>query len=387
MAPESGFAPLAGVRVLDFSHALAGPYCTMLLADLGADVAKIESPKGDQTRFWGPPFINGESSYFMSVNRNKRSLVLDLKSEEGAGHAIALALKADVVVENFKPGAMARLGLGASRLQEMNPALVYASISGFGQDQPTLAGYDQIAQGTSGMMSITGPPDDGPVKVGVPIGDISAGMFATHAILASLLERTRTGKGRYIDVALNDSLLALMTYQAGRLFATGQSPTSDGNHHATITPYGSFAASDGFINLAVGSDEQFARFAQAIGQPELARDPRFATNALRQGAREELSALIESRLTRRTRAEWLKILEHAGIPAGPILDLDEAFGSPLAEGRGMTVELDHPSAGRIKQVGPPWKIDHASLPIRRPPPRLGEHTEEVIREWTAQSRD
>lgn len=379
--------PLAGIRVLDFSHALAGPYCTMLLADLGADVAKIESPKGDQTRFWGPPFIDGESSYFLSINRNKRSVVLDLKSRRGIADARALAIAADVVVENFKPGAMSRLGLDAPRLRELKPALVYASISGYGQHQPTLAGYDQIAQGTSGMMSINAPPCAGPTKVGIPIGDITSGMFATHAILASLFDRERTGEGRYIDVALNDSLLALMTYQAGRLFATGRSPKSDGNHHATITPYGSFAASDGFINLAVGSNDQFARFAEAIGQPELAQEPRFATNALRQGARDELTDIIESRLKQHTRAEWLEVLERAEIPAGPILDLGEAFDNRLAEGRGMRIEVEHPSAGRIKQVAPPWKLDGGSLPVRRPPPRLGEHTEEVLREWTGERRD
>lgn len=379
--------PLAGIRVLDFSHALAGPYCTMLLADLGADVAKIESPKGDQTRFWGPPFIDGESSYFLSINRNKRSVVLDLKSRRGIADARALATAADIVVENFKPGAMSRLGLDASSLRDLKPALIYASISGYGQNQPTLAGYDQIAQGTSGMMSINAPPDAGPTKVGIPIGDISSGMFATHAILASLFERERTGRGRYIDVALNDSLLALMTYQAGRLFATGRSPKSDGNHHATIAPYGSFAASDGFINLAVGSDEQFTRFAEAIGQPALAQEPRFATNALRQGARDELTAIIESRLKQRTRAEWLEVLERAEIPAGPILDLGEAFDDALAQRRGMRIEVQHPSAGRIKQVAPPWKLDGGSLPIRRPPPRLGEHTDEVMREWTGERRD
>lgn len=385
--PDERRGPLAGLRVLDFSHALAGPYCTMLLADLGADVAKIESRKGDQTRSWGPPFIDGESSYFLSVNRNKRSVVLDLKTRTGLSGARALAMAADVVVENFKPGAMARLGLDAQHLRQLKPALVYASISGYGQDQPTLAGYDQIAQGTSGMMSVNAPPGAGPTKVGIPIGDLTSGMFATQAILASLFDRERTGEGRYIDVALNDSLLALMTYQAGRLFATGQSPKSDGNHHATITPYGSFAASDGFINIAVGSDEQFARFAEAIGQPELAREPRFATNALRQAARDELTDVIESRLKQRTRAEWLKALERSEIPAGPILDLGEAFASPLAVGRDMKVEVDHPSAGRIKQVGPPWRIDGAPLPIRRPPPRLGEHTEEVLREWTRDGRD
>jgi len=378
--------PLAGVKVLDFSHALAGPYCTMLLADLGADVAKVESPGGDQTRSWGPPFIEGESTYFMSVNRNKRSVVLDLKTEGGLSDAMALAMASDVVVENFKPGAMAKLGLDAARLQGMKPGLVYASISGYGQDQPTLVGYDQIAQGTSGMMSVNAPPGAGPTKVGIPIADITAGMFTAHAILASLFERDRSGKGRYIDVSLNDSLLALFTYQAGRLFATGESPKSDGNHHATISPYGTFATRDSFLNLAAATDGQFARLSEAIGAPELARDERFATNAKRQALRDELTREIERRLRTKTREEWLVVLERAGIPAGPIFDLAEAFSAPAAKRHQMKTEIDHPVAGRITQVGAPWKIDGASPPIRRPPPTLGQHTSELLREWLGGDR-
>lgn len=378
---------LAGIRVLDLTHALAGPYCTMLLGDLGADVVKIEAPNGDQARQWGPPFIDGESAYFLSVNRNKRSVVVDLKTAEGKATAQALALASDVVVENFKPGAMARLGLGAAQLQAMKPSLVYASISGFGQNQPALAGYDQIAQGTSGMMSINAPPGSPPTKVGVPVGDITAGMFAAHAILAALVERERTKKGRYIDVALNDALLALFTYQAGRLFATGQVPSNEGNHHSTITPYGTFAVRDGFINLAVATDAQFLRFCAAMEANELAEDPRFATNAGRQGARDELTREIEAHLRQRTRDEWLARLREHDIPAGPILDMAEAFESPLATEREMRVEVEHPTAGRINQVGAPWKLDGLSSPIRRPPPVLGQHTEEVLRDWLVDSHD
>jgi crotonobetainyl-CoA:carnitine CoA-transferase CaiB-like acyl-CoA transferase len=373
--------PLDGVRVLDLSHALAGPYCTMLLGDLGADVIKIEPPSGDQARKWGPPFIDGEAAYFLSVNRNKRSVVLDLKRPEGRKSADALAMQADVVVENFKPGAAARLGLGAHELQARKPLLVYASISGFGQNQPQLAGYDQIAQGTSGMMSVNATPDGPPIKVGIPIGDISAGMFAAHAILASLVERARTGRGRYIDIALNDALLALFTYQAGRLFATGQEPSREGNHHATIAPYGTFAVSDGFINIAVATDVQYLRFCEAIGAPELATDPRFGTNPQRQALRSQLIREIEARLRDGTRAEWLARFEKQGIPAGPIQDMAEAFESPLATARNMRVVIDHPVAGRISQVGAPWKLDAQSSPIRRPPPLLGEHTAEVLHEW------
>lgn len=375
-----GPQPLAGVRVLDFSHALAGPYCTMLLADLGADVIKVEPPSGDHSRQWGPPFINGESSYFLSVNRNKRSVVLDLKRPAARNVAEELAMVSDVVVENFKPGTMARLGLDAERLQGMKAALVYASISGFGQGQPTLAGYDQIAQGTSGMMSVNATPDSPPTKVGVPIGDITAGMFSSQAILAALVERSTTGKGRYIDVALNDSLLALFTYQAGRFFATSEVPTQEGNHHATIAPYGTFAVSDGFINVAVATDVQFLRFCEAIRAPELAADPRFATNALRQAARSELVRAIEGHLHEGTGSEWLQRFEQFGIPAGPILDIEEAFASPLATEREMRVKVEHPKAGQISQVGAPWKIDGRSSAIRRPPPLLGQHTAEVLRE-------
>ncbi|GAC1483027.1 MAG: CoA transferase [Candidatus Dormibacteria bacterium] len=373
--------PLDGVRVLDLSQALAGPYCTMLLGDLGADVIKVEPPAtGDHAREWGPPFIEGESSYFMSVNRNKRSVVLDLKGEPGKIAAQALAALSDVVVENFRPGTAARLGLGPELLRRSRPELIYASISGYGQSQPSLAGYDQIAQGTSGLMSLTGAPDGPPFKLGVPVGDIAAGMFAAHAILAALVERHRTGTGRYIDVALNDSLLALLTYQAGRLFATGVTPSREGNHHATIAPYGTFAAADGFINVAVGSDSQFRRFCQALDSPELADDPRFTTNALRQAARPALVTEIEARLGRSSRAVWLDRLASYGIPAGPILDLAEAFQSPLATSRAMRVEVEHPVAGRVGQVGAPWKIDGRSAPIRRPPPLLGQHTSEILSE-------
>jgi formyl-CoA transferase len=373
--------PLAGIRVLDFSHALAGPYCTMVLGDLGADVIKVEPPRGDHSRQWGPPFINGESSYFLSVNRNKRSVVLDLKNPAAVSVAVALAMASDVVVENFKPGTMARLGLDADKLQGMKAALVYASISGFGQNQPTLAGYDQIAQGTSGMMSMNATPEGAPTKVGVPIGDITAGMFASNAILAALVERGTTGKGRRIDVALNDSLLALFTYQAGRYFATGEVPRPEGNYHATISPYGTFAVSDGFINVAVATDAQYLRFCEAIRAPELADDPRFATNALRQEGRPELVRAIEAHLRDGTREEWLARFEQFGIPAGPILDIEEAFASPLATARQMRVEIEHPKAGRINQVGAPWTIDGESSPIRMPPPLLGQHTVEVLRDW------
>ncbi|HYM67066.1 MAG TPA: CoA transferase, partial [Patescibacteria group bacterium] len=325
--------------------------------------------------------IESETSYFLSVNRNKRSVVLDLKSASGLATATDLIMAADVLVENFKPGTMDRLGLGAARVQAMKPSLVYASISGFGQNRPTLAGYDQIAQGTSGMMSVNAAPGGPPLKVGVPIGDIAAGMFATHAILAALVERSRTQVGRRLDVSLNDALLGLFTYQAGRLFATGHSPSNEGNFHATISPYGTFAVKDGFINIAVATDGLFVRFCEAIDARELSDDPRYATNAQRQAARQELTGKIEAHLAARTRDEWLARLELFGIPAGPILDLREAFASPLVAEREMRLEIDHPVSGVITQVGAPWKIDGRSSPIRRPPPTLGQHTAEAVEEW------
>jgi formyl-CoA transferase len=380
----TGPLPLEGTRVMDLTHALAGPYCTMLLGDLGADVVKVEPPvEGDHSRQWGPPFVNGESSYFMSVNRNKRSVCLDLKSPAGLEAAVELALASDVLVENFRPGTAARLGLGWDVLHERRPELVYASISGFGQGRPTLAGYDQIAQGTSGLMSITGEPGGPPTKLGVPVGDLAAGMFAAHAILAALLERSRTGVGRYIDVALNDSLLALLTYQAGRYFATGEPPKREGNYHSTIAPYGTFATRDGHLNLAVGSDEQYHRFCEALQAPELGSDPRFTTNADRQASRLDLRVEIERRLTRRSTGEWLARMEAAGIPAGPIHDLELAFTDPVAVEREMRVEMDHPAAGRIAQVGAPWKLDGLSSPLRLAPPTLGQHTTEVLTEVLA----
>jgi formyl-CoA transferase len=379
--PAGAALPLDGIRILDLTHALAGPYCTMLLGDLGADVIKLEPPvTGDHSRQWGPPFIGSESTYFLSVNRNKRSVVLDLKLPAARSAAQALALASDVLVESFRPGTAERLGLGTRTLRARKPELVYASISGYGQNQPTLAGYDQIAQGTSGLMSITGAPEGPPTKVGVPVGDITAGMFAAHVILAALVARERTGEGAYIDVALNDALLALHTYQAGRYFATGEAPGREGNYHATIVPYGTFAVGDGFINVAVGSDAQYRRFCEALDAPELGSDPRFATNAQRQAARSELVREIERRLRNGSRAEWLERMEEHGIPAGPIMDLAEAFSSPLASEREMQVEIDHPLAGRISQVGAPWKVDGRSSPIRLAPPTLGQHTAEVLRE-------
>lgn len=374
--------PLDGLRVVDLTHALAGPYCTLILGDLGADVIKVEPPEGDQARGWGPPFLGSgdhpESSYFLSVNRNKRSVVLDLKTQGGRAAARALVSASDVVVENFRPGTAARLGLGSEQLGRMRPELVYASISGFGQDWASLAGYDQIAQGTSGLMSLTGAPGEGPQKVGVPIGDVAAGMFAAHAILGALIGRSLHGVGRTIDVALNDSLLAMLTYQAGRYFATGEAPGQGGNHHVTIAPYGTFATRDGYLNIAVGSDAQFARLCTCLRAPELLDDARFRTNTGRQRNQPELVIEIESRLNSESAEVWRVKLQAAGVPAGPIHDLASAFSDPLAVARGVQTTTSHPIAGRLSQVSAPWRYDQQPFLVRRRPPLLGEHTLEVL---------
>jgi crotonobetainyl-CoA:carnitine CoA-transferase CaiB-like acyl-CoA transferase len=379
-------APLEGVRVLDLTRALAGPYCTMLLGDFGADVIKVEEPsRGDESRDWGPPFVADQSAYFLSVNRNKRSVALDLRSVAGRAAARDLAAASDVLVENFRPGTAARLGLGYDELKSRNPALVYCSISGYGQDQPPLAGYDQIVQGTAGLMSITGMPDGPPLKFAVPICDIGAGMFGAHAVLAALWQRERTRQGTYIDVAMQDSAIALLTFIAGRYFATGEAPGREGNDHPIITPYGTFETADGYVNISVGNDQQWQRFCTAMEAPELAADRRFATNRERRASRDELRKELDALLRRFPTSECLRRLADAGIPAGAIRTLDEVFADPAVAARDMKVELQHPSAGPVFVTGAPWKLDAASAPIRRPPPRLGEHTEEVLRELAGYS--
>ncbi|MQB00389.1 MAG: CoA transferase [Actinobacteria bacterium] len=376
---EAGPLPLSGIRVLDFTQALAGPYGTMVLADLGAEVIKLEVPgRGDDTRHWGPPFIGGESAYFLSINRNKKSVALNLKSEGGLRAALDLAARSDVVVENFRPGTMAKLGLGPDELRGRDPRLVYCSISGFGQEGEPRAGYDQIVQGTAGLMSITGFPDGPPVKVGVPISDIVAGMFGAHAVVACLYERERTEEGRYVDVAMQDSVIALLTFQAGRYFATGKAPTRQGNQHPTISPYGTFETADGYLNVSVGNDAQWRRFCDALGSADLAADERFSTNSKRLTERPALDPILEPLLKRRTTKEWLARLEAAAVPSGPIRTLDEVFNDEQVLARGLKSDLEHPAAGLISVVGPPWRMDGAGTEARMPPPLIGQHTAEVL---------
>lgn len=375
--------PLDGVFVLDFSRVLAGPYCTMQLADLGARVVKIEQPgRGDDTRAWGPPFVGGESAYFLSVNRNKESLALDLKHERARPILDALLSRADVVVENFRPGTMERLGLGYGDVAARHPRIVYCSISGFGQTGPRRAeaGYDAMMQAEGGLMSITGAPDGPPFRLGVAIGDIATGMFAVQGILAALFAREKTGRGQQVDIAMLDAVTALLTYQASSAFATGATPGRLGNRHPSIAPYDTFAASDGDFVLSVGNDAQFRRLSQVLGRPGLAADPRFTTNGNRvanhEALREELSALLSAR----TRTDLVQALTAAGVPSGAVRSVTEALGDPQLAARAMIVPLEHLTAGPIRVLGTPLKLSDTPAAVRTPPPALGQHTTAILAE-------
>jgi crotonobetainyl-CoA:carnitine CoA-transferase CaiB-like acyl-CoA transferase len=373
--------PLDGLTVLDFTRVLAGPYCTMQLADLGARVIKIEQPeRGDDTRAWGPPFVGGESAYFLSVNRNKESLALDLKHERARPIVAALLARADVLVENFRPGTIDRLGLDYHTVAARHPRLVYCSISGFGQTGPRSAeaGYDAMMQAEGGLMSITGAAGGPPFRLGVAIGDIATGMFAVQGILAALLARERLGRGQRVDIAMLDSVTALLSYQASSVFATGAAPVRMGNRHPSIAPYDTFAASDGELVLSVGNDDLFRRLARSLGRPELADDARFLTNADRvlnhDALRNELSALLASwRLP-----DLLRELARAGVPAGAVRSVSEALADPQLAAREMIVPLEHLTAGTIRVLGTPLKLSATPASIRTPPPLLGQHTDAIL---------
>ncbi len=374
--------PLDDLVVVDLTRALAGPYCTMMLADLGARVLKIEAPDGgDDTRGWGPPFLGGESAYFLSINRNKQSVTLNLKHPRGRDILWRLLERADVLVENFRPGAMDRLGLGYAAVHERVPRLVYCSISGFGQTGPyrERAAYDLIVQGMGGIMGITGEPDGEPMRVGIAVADICAGMFAAYAIVAALRARERTGRGQWIDAAMLDGQVAWMTYMAANYFATGQNPPRAGSAHLNLVPYQPFPTRDGFVNVAVGSESLWQRFCQSVGVP-IADDPRFATNAARVAHRGELVGLLVPIFRGRTTAEWVARLLASGVPAGPIYQMSEVMADPQVRHREMVVELEHPRAGRIAVNGVPVKLSATPGAVRTPPPVLGEHTEGVLRD-------
>ncbi len=375
--------PLDDLLVVDLTRALAGPYCTLMLGDLGARVVKIETPDGgDDTRGWGPPFINGESSYFLGINRNKESLTLNLKHAEGKEVVRRLIRRADVLVENFRTGIMERFGFGYPVVHALNPRLVYASISGFGQDGPyrERAAYDLILQGMGGLMGTTGEEGGPPVKVGVAVTDIAAGMFAAFGILAALRVRDRTGVGQLVDAAMLDAQVAWMTYQAGYYFATGENPKRLGSAHPSLVPYQAFRTRDGYVNVGVGSEGIWSRFVVAIGAPQLAEDQRFRTNPDRVAHRTALIPELERVFATRTTADWVAALEQAGVPAGPIYMLSDLFNDAQVRHRQMLLEIEHPRAGRIRQTGVPVKFSETPGRIASPPPMLGQHTDRILGE-------
>ncbi len=386
--------PLSHIRVLDLSRIMAGPWCGQVLADLGADVIKIERlGSGDDTRQWGPPFLadsdgepTREAGYFLSVNRGKKSVEIDLKSEEGLATVVALARQSDILLENFKTGTLDRLGLGFEALHEVNPRLIYCSITGFGLTGPRAndAAYDFMIQGMGGLMSVTGAPDGdtggGPQKVGVPIVDIMTGMYAAIGSLAALANRDQTGTGDHIDLSMLDVSVAMLANQAMNYIVSGTPPVRRGNSHPNIQPQNVYAVADGYIVLAVGNDGQFVKFAETIGRPELSDDPRFATNAARVTNLPELEAVMAKAFATKTIDEWVRLLSSAGVPSGPINTVDRVFADPQVQHREMIRDIPHPLAGHVKQVVSPLNFRNAPLDYNTPPPLLGQHTAAVLEE-------
>lgn len=386
--------PLAGYRILDMTRILAGPFCSMILGDYGADVIKVEDLKGDDTRSWGPPFITGtgsstsESTYYLGVNRNKRSITVNFKHRDGKELMAALARKSDVLIENLMPGKLDALGLGYDAMRKVNPAIIYASITGYGPDGPSAlqAGYDVIIEGEAGLMHITGEPDGRPVKVGVAITDITAGLFTHGAIMAALLARERrraeTGEwiGQKIDVSLMESQLAALSNVAHAYLIGGMEAKRWGTQHASIVPYQSFKTKDGNIIIGAGNDGQFTKLCAILQRPDLPRDSRYKTNSDRVDNRKDLIALIEDILMTENTDTWLEKLRPSGIPSGPVNDMERTFNHPQVKHRNMIEEIEHPTCGKIKMVGIPVKYSMTKPTIRLPPPLLGQHTNEILSE-------
>lgn len=373
--------PLAGIRVLDLTRALAGPYCTMMLGDMGAEVIKVESPDGgDDSRAWAPPYIGQESAYFLSCNRNKKSITLNLRSEVAKKILTDLIKVSDVVVENFRPGVMKKMGFAYETLKAINPKVIFCSISGFGSKGPDASkpGFDLIAQGMSGFMSFTGEVGGGPIKVGVALADINSGMFAAYGILTALYHRQRTGEGQVVETSLFETMVAELTFQAGRFFATGVAPKPEGNRHPLIAPYESFHCQDGYINIAAGNDNLFGKTCEAIGLSELVRDPRFLNNGIRVKNREALITLMEGKTKTLKVKDLQKKLDEAGVPNGPIWSLDQTLTSEQAYALEMVKEVEHPTCGKIKVTGVPVKLSQTPGAVELPPPTLGQHTEEIL---------
>ncbi len=380
--------PLEGIRILDLTRALAGPYCTMMLGDLGADVIKVERPgRGDESRGWGPPFVGdpygpypGESAYFIAANRNKRSITVNLKSPEGQEIVRRLAASSDAFVENYRTGVLDRMGLGYDDLYATNPRLVYCSISGYGRTGPYAErpGYDFVIQAEGGFMGITGPEEGPPYRVGVPIVDIATGMFAATAILAALRARDLTGQGQQVDMSLLDSQVALLTNVASNHLIGDQEHRRLGNAHPNITPYEAFRARDRWFALAAANERQWAILCDAIGQPDLKDDPRFSDNNSRVANRAALRQLLDEAFLTRDADEWLARFQEAGLPCGPINSIPDVFAHPQAEARELVLEAEHPTAGTVRFPGFPYKLSQTPAEVRRPPPRLGQHTAEVL---------
>ncbi len=379
--------PLEGIKVLDLTRALAGPFCTTMLGDYGADVIKIELPgSGDDTRKWGPPFVGEESAYFLSVNRNKRSLTLNLRDEKAQQIFLQLAADADVIVENFTPGVMGRFNLSYDAVKSVNPAVVYCSISGFGASGPyrSRPAYDQIMQGISGLMSITGDLGGDPQKVGIAVADIGAGMWAAFAVMTALFHRAGAngnGAGQYIDLSMLDAQVAWMTYQAGYYFATGQAPQRLGAAHPTLVPYQAFMGKDGkYFNIAVGSDRLWDRFCAGINRMDLHEHPNYVSNGERVNHRSELVPLLQEYFLTRDADDWVADLQAVSVPAGPINDLADVFNDPQVLHREMLLEIPHPTLGPIKQTGLPVKFSETPGGLDKPPPLLGEHNRQILTE-------
>ncbi|MCM3850166.1 CoA transferase [Pseudonocardia sp. DR1-2] len=372
---------LDGVRVVDLTRYLSGPTLTMLLADLGADVVKVETlPNGDAARQSGP-FTGGESVYYMASNRNKRSVALDLRSEAGAEALRRLISEADVFVENFKPGTVEKMGVGPEAMRELNPRLVYVSLSGFGQRPPgsELAGFDQTAQAMSGLMSVTGTPETGPLRVGIAVADSATGVFGAVGVLSALYERERTGQGTVVEGSLMQSMLTLLSYQAQKYLSLGVTPGQDGNDHPIMFPQGTFKTGDSAMTLACGNEKMWQRLCSALGKAEWEQDPRFASNADRMANRTELRKLIEEVLSGRTTEEWLDSVGAAGVPCGPVLTIPEALEHPITAGLGMVADVDHSALGTMRVLGQSVNVGSTDPGwLRRPAPMLGEHTEEVL---------
>lgn len=374
--------PLEGIRVLDLTRILTGPFCSMILADLGAEVIKIEIPRsGDDTRHWGPPFIGQESAYFLSINRNKKSLTLNLKKEKGRKILYKIAKKSDVLLENFRPGVTERLKVDFRTISQINPQIVYCSISSFGQTGPyrDRLAYDLVIQGMGGLMGITGEPNHAPVRIGVAIADIGAGMYAAIAVISAILAQKKTKKGQRIDISLLDGTVSWLTYMAANYFATGKAPKKMGSAHPNIVPYQCFQASDGkYLTLAVGNDSMWKNFCKAIAYERLINDERFSKNPKRVENRETLVNMLIKVFATRSRSEWLAALLKNDVPCGPVYTLDEIFTDAQVLHRNMVLEMDHPKAGKIKQIGIPMKLSEMSSRVDIAPPLLGQHNKEIL---------